>query len=742
MRKYLLFICLIFVSCSQTYLEETQDVVSINTRVSYNTLDTGIFIEWDTQWDFARVEILRGSVANQLTVFKHNLAQNQWLDIENMPGQDYYYKVAAYNSKDRLIGESDILKGYRSYRPYNQIVTPNGLKTYPARYSDKIEIFWAGDAQDAFRIYRSIGSDGIKTKIAEVSFDSIEELKFSDLDVEQGISYFYKISSVGKEEDGKISEKVSTESIEGSSKIAPKGVKTTTIVGGITLSWDEDIKAEYYQIFRSKTETGEYQMIVPFVKDEQYTDKNIPVIAGADIDGVYTYPSYYYQIKSFSKGQESGFSDPVIGHAIDPKDLLPAPTSFDVAVDKSSYSSELNLYNLTFSWDAVGDSGVTYLLSKIDDKGVSHPIDSTTSLTYSIPNEAFGSQWEYIVQAINNNAGDLPGAISSKNYNSATPAPPIILTITTNMRVDNTITNEVTKPMHVYFKTWKKVGGSLFKPIYDWVEDNRVIGAIKKEWVTESTVGNIDLTWNKQVDTEFVNYYTIYRRKQGESDFTKIVENIETLTHSDVNFTPEEYKGSGTGEDFKYPLYEYQITATFGVDESGPSVIELGSAINKTDILPAPAYLTIPGHWAKGSAVGSTSGLGGKNGAWLEGENSPDGAEKIVNKTGNQHLYLTWGKVDRATTYTVRHSRGSAQEGWVNNGNYFPTQSNNTATVQWFDNQTLGDHKTGLFTTSDGIGGYSKESASFDVGSINGNAGNLLGDMRGIWFEEPDTNPY
>ena len=722
MRKYLLFICLIFVSCSQTYLEETQNIIPINTRVSYDTLDTGIYLEWETQWDFARVEILRGSVANKLTVFKHSLAQNQWLDIENMPGQDYYYKIVAYNSKDRIIGESSTLKGYRSYRPYNQIATPHSLKTYPARYSDKIEIFWAGDDEDTFRIYRSDSLRGTSTKIAEVNFDSKEALKFSDHNVEQGKSYLYQISSVGKEENGDISEKISTESIEGSSKIAPKGAKTTTIVGGITLSWDEDSKAEYYQIFRSETETGEYQIIVPFVKDEQYTDKNLPNIAGSDIDGTYTYPLYYYQIKSFSKGQESGFSDPVIGHAIDPKDLLPAPTSFDVAVDKSSYSSELNLYNLTFSWDAVGDSGVTYLLSKIDDKGVIHPIDSTSLLTHSMPNEAFGSQWEYIVQAINNDAGDLPGAISSKNYTSATPAPPIIITITTNARTyetNNVHTNAgyVEVKSHVY-----------------WGSDTSMTGTVKKEWHVTSKTGNIDLTWDKQVESEVVSYYTIYRRKQGESDFTKIVENIETLTHSDKFFTPEEYQGSGTGDDFKYPLYEYQITATFGLDESGPSVIELGSAINPTDILPAPDYVSVPGHWADST---------GFNSSWKEGINSPKGIEKIVGEGGANHLYLAWGEVDRATTYRVRHSRGSAQGNWVNNSNY-PTTGSNKDSVQWYDNNSDGGvngKKTALYVGKDFLG-YSKNSASFDVGSINGNAGNQLGDVRGIWFDEPDKNPY
>ena len=729
MRKYLLFICLIFVSCSQTYLEETQNIVSISTRVSYDTLDTGIYLEWDTQWDFARIEISRGTKTDQLTVFKDKLAHNQWLDVENLPGQDYYYRVSAYNSKNRLIGESDIYKGLRSYRPYDQIVTPRSLDTDFAKYSDRIEIYWAGNAQDSFRIYRSESLDGVQTKIAEAGFNTIEELKFSDYNIQSGMSYFYKIASVGKEANGTVSEKMSTDSIEGSSKVAPKGVVTNTIVGGITVSWDEDIKAEYYQIYRSETEEGEFQLVAPFVKEEQYTDKTLPNMKGTDINGTYTYPSYYYKIKSFAKGNQSGFSDPVVGHAIDPKDLLPAPASFDVAVDKSSYSSELNSYNLTFSWDAVGDSGVTYLLSKIN-SGVTNVITTTSALTYSMPNEAFNSQWEYTVQAINNNAGDLPGAIASKNYTSATPAPPIIATITTNARTFITNIDTTHKNAHVYWNMGGETG-------------NHVAGTVKKEWNVTSEVGNIDLTWNKQVDSELVDFYTIYRRKQGETDFTKIAENIVVLTHSDI--TLPDYQGSVIDGEFKYPLYEYQITATFGIDESGPSIIELGSAINKADILPAPAYLTIPGHWANGSAIGNGGfGTGSK---WLEGENSPDGADQILNKGGNQHLYLTWGKVDRATTYRVRHSRGSAQENWYSNDEYYPAKNNNTSTVRWFDNQTTGDHKTGLFTAKDGIpwfGGYryQKDNASFDVGSINGAAGNILGDVRGIWFEEPDANPY
>ena len=734
MRKYLLFICLIFVSCSQVYLEETQDAVSIDATVSYDTLDTGIYLEWDTQWDFERIEISRGQTASQLTVFKDDFGQNKWLDIENVPGQDYYYKVSAYNSKNRIIGQSEVYKGHRSYRPYNQIVTPSNLKTYFAKYSDKIEIYWVGDVRDTFRIYRSDSFGGILTEIAEVSFKATEELKFSDYNAEQGTSYFYKVSSVGKEENGTVSEKISIDSIEGSSKIAPKSVKTTTIVGGIELSWESDEASEYYQVYRSETAEGEYELIVPFVLDTKYTDKNLPNIKGATIDGTYTYPLYYYKIKSLAGDQESEFSDSATGHAVDPADFLSAPKNFTLTLNKSSYP-----YTLDLSWAAVGRSASTYRLSKIKN-GVTNLISSTIGLTASIANEEFSSQLEYIVQAINNNAGGLPGDVASKIYTSSTPAPPKILTITTNARTfetNNLHTNEgyVGVESRVY---WKQSSWTIFdKPKYG----NELVGAVKKEWHVTSKVGNIDLTWDKQVESEFVAFYTIYRKKQGETTFKKIT-NINILTdedaliYSDTLFTSVEYKGSGTGDKFKYPLYEYQITATFGIDESAPSSVLRGSAINPADILPAPDYVSVPAHWANGTGFNTYPAV-----IWQTGDLSPKGAEKIAGKTGANHMYLVWGDVPGISTYRVRHSRGLAQENWVDNWNY-PVGGNNKWSVQWFNNNDTGVSMTGMYAYEDSIAWmYSKESTSFDVGSVNGNAGNLLGDVRGIWFTEPGVKP-
>ena len=754
MRKYLLFICLIFVSCSQVYLEETQDAVTINARVSYDTLDTGIYLEWDTQWDFARIEISRGTKANKLSVFKDNLAQNEWLDVDNVPGKDYYYRVNAYNSKDRIIGQSEVYKGHRSYRPYDQIIVPSDLKTYFAKYADKIEIYWVGNVQDTFRIYRSDSTGGILTKIAEVSFNSTEELKFSDYKMEQGKSYFYKVSSVGKEENGTISEKISADFIEGSSKIAPKSVKTTTIVGGIALSWESDEASEYYQVYRSETVEGEYKLIVPFVLDTQYTDKNLPNIKGANIDGAYTYPSYYYKVKSLAGDQESEFSDPVDGHAIDPADFLSAPKNFNLTLNKSSYP-----YKLTLSWDAVGRGATTYRVSKIDNKGETNAIaNNTSTLVLHMPNEEFSAQSEYIVQAINDNAGGLAGDVASKAYTSSTPAPPKILTITTNARTfetNNLHTNEgyVGVESRVY---WKQDSWTIFdKPKYG----NDLVGAVKKEWHVTSKVGNIDLTWDKQVESEFVAYYTIYRRKQGETAFKKIISvdpttnvdpstdkdtsidedtstDIKKLIYSDTLFTLAEYKGSGTGDKFKYPLYEYRITATFGIDESAPSSILVGSAINPADILPAPDYVSVPAHWANGTGFTTYPAV-----IWQTGDLSPKGAEKIAGKTGANHMYLVWGDVPGISTYRVRHSRGLAQENWVDNWNY-PVGGNNKWSVQWFNNNDTGVSMTGMYAYEDSIAWmYSKESTSFDVGSINGNAGNLLGDVRGIWFTEPGVKP-
>ncbi len=722
MRKYLFFIYLIFVSCSQTYIEETQDAVSINTRVSYDTLYTGVLIEWDTQWDFARVEISKGTEAKELSVLEDNLAQNTWLDTESIPGQEYYYKIIAYNSKNRIIGQSDVYKGLRAYRPYDQITTPSNLKTHFAKYTDRIEIYWIGDEHDVFRVYRSANLSDTPKEIAELSFDPSEELKYSDNDVESGTSYFYTISSVGKKADNTIAEKMSEGSpLEGSAKTAPKGTKTSTIIGGIELAWDDDNISEYYEIYRSETEIDEdYKLIVPFVKEEKYSDKNLPNITGTYKDGTFSYPLYYYKIKAFSKGQASGFSDPISGYAIDPADYLSAPENFTVAIDKSIYP-----YKLNFSWDAVGNDSTTYRLFKIDGKGITNILfDDITTLTHTIPNEEFNTQWEYIVQAINNDIGGFPGDLASKNYASSTPAPPKVLTISTNARIYETNVTMPNTETHIY---WNKKG-----------DKTSVTGVVKEEWHVTSKVGNIDLIWDKQVPSEFVAYYTIYKRKQGETEFKKIT-NVDTLTHSDKLFTPEEYKGATIGENFVYPLYEYQITATFGIDESAPSALLVGSAIDPSDILPAPDYVAIPFHWADGTGFGQWNSFWGVPRAmsFLQGANSPKGIDKVVsNKVTLNAMYLTWGEVlsENLSSYRVRYAQGTNREEWWAPKEYNASTKN---THVYINNE---EAETGLYLFGD-LGGYVKNSASFDVGSVNANAGNVLGDVRGIWFDEPDTKP-
>lgn len=165
--------------------------------------------------------------------------------------------------------------------------------------------------------------------------------------------------------------------------------------------------------------------------------------------------------------------------------------------------------------------------------------------------------------------------------------------------------------------------------------------------------------------------------------------------------------------------------------KSAPSTIESGSAINPSDILPAPDYVSIPAHWADGNGFGRAT--------WAKGHLSPKGVEKVVGLGGANHMYLTWGDVTLASTYRVRHSRGSAQDNWIENSEY-PANGTKKDSVQWFNNETTTESMTGLYVFSDWLG-YSVENASFDVGSINGAAGNLLGDVRGIWFTEPATKP-
>lgn len=725
MQKYLLFVILIFVSCSQAFIEETQDVVSMAVTVSYDTLDTGIYLEWENQWDFNRVEILRGTKESELSVFKYHLVQEKWLDEEALSGQIYYYRVQAYNSKNRIIGRSSTVKGYRAYRSVDQITVPDNLSTYEGQYTDKIQIFWAGNHEDTFRIYRSDLSDvNVDHFIKEVTFAENDELTYVDTEVTTPFAY-YKVAVVGKDTTGVAVVSMSVDNIKGTTKNAPivtASVQDISIPGMIKLEWGQDIYASYYEVYRSTVEDGEYELIAPLVTRESYQDANIPDLEGKGTGADFTYPSYYYKVKTISREGTPAFSDPAAGQATNPADILPAPKNMALVLDTSAYP-----YQLKISWNAPTRSGATaYKISQIDSSGHTNVIkDNFSGTIYVAPNEALNTYADFIVQAINHNAGNLSGKSSSITYLSVVPAPPVLLTVSTNTREIKATTNDVHVETHVYW--WGKTGGSWWKPTYGLLSS--MTGITTKEWTTKSTVGFIDLTWEQQDAPDSVGAYEIYRRKQGQAEFQKITTLDASVTSfRDDTLTSSELDEKTTGS-FAEVYYEYALKAVVADDQKTgfTALPQVGSAMDPADILKASSYLTIPMHWANKYGFQETIKEGGK---------SPKGIEKIDGwKVTYNRMFLTWDAVPGAGGYQSLHIKDG--------GDSWHTRSTEDTLLEYNNEATSAD-MTYMYVYEDGplAGGYTKNNSQFQVKAINKNANNIEGEARGIYFTEPDTKPY
>jgi len=704
MQRSLLICLFIFISCAQSFMEETQDAIPISLKVSKNTTDTGIILNWSTQWDFVKFIILRGMDSNNIKPIHNNIIQDKWNDITSISGKEYFYQIHAFNNKGRMIGRSDVIEGYRSYQNFSQVTPPFSFKASNNEFFDKIALYWYGEPNTTYRLYKSNQKNSSLILLTETN-----SIEYTDTNVLPGKIYYYKLVSVGQDENNNVLEKFRDNLlIQGSTSDSPTGLLASkqdiSILGGIKLQWNENPNTDYIKIYRADQKNTEYKLINDFVQSSFYIDKSLPKIKAENINGKYSYPQYSYKIKSVNNSKESDFSQSSDGWAVDPDDILPAP-KFTLKLDKKNYP-----YKITLNWspNIKIQKDQSYKIMSIKDNKTNIILNNTKDLSYTTENITFGTRIEYYAQVINTKIDSLLGEPSLISYLSSTPAPPKIITISTNAR--DHITNNINTNINT--------------TVY-WGNNNSesTVGMIKKYWTITSKTGFIKLAWKKSIETEMVNSYNIYRSKELKDNYIKI-ETINATEYKD--FILQNNQGKYENSKYVYPKYYYKVSANFSGQESKLSEVEIGMAIDPKDILPIPNYLSIPFHWANG--IGFREDI-------KKGKDSPKGIEQIVNTyVSANSLWLTWDQVINATDYQVKHSRGNEQKEW------YIHQNINKETKLLLGNEVSSQSLTGLYVFSD-FWGYSQENVSFEVAPINGKAGNLIGDQVGIWFTEPDTKP-
>ncbi|MGL4562389.1 MAG: fibronectin type III domain-containing protein [Brevinema sp.] len=333
MKKLLLSIIslFLFLACSKTYLEETKDVVHIKASTSSDIRTDGVLLFWETYWEFANYSIIRSSRLTNLSgrgreyLLKDNLIKDSYLDISAISGQDLYYKVLAYNKKGRLIGESDILKGFRKFPTISTVSPPQNITISDNEFTDRIELYWISAANDSLtRIYRRSNPNQSFIPIAD-----LQDRSYIDKNVEPNIVYTYKLSHLGLDSNGQLQEFFSSEH-SAQTLLYPNNISVSEYytgddgkgAGTILVQWEKNPKVDIYRIYRSEN-NKDFSVILPSTTKSYFLDSNLPHI----IRGDNTYPSYYYKIQALKNGSGSILSDSYSGIALLEKDLLPKPNS-------------------------------------------------------------------------------------------------------------------------------------------------------------------------------------------------------------------------------------------------------------------------------------------------------------------------------------------------------------------------------------------------------------------------------
>ncbi|MGL4561178.1 MAG: hypothetical protein ACRCV0_02660 [Brevinema sp.] len=692
--------------CSSSFLEEVKNIQDINLNVSYNTSYKSVVLSWDEQNFVSHYEILRGTSHNNLSPLYQKIITTELQDQSAFPSQKYFYQVKGYSSDNTLTARSKIKLGYRSYYPSDQVQPPLDVHSSYYKYRDKIQLNWVGNDDWVYRIYRSIKEDGTFIFIKDIMGTT-----FIDEDISTQYRFFYKIATLSQNNQKELIEKYFPTIIIGSRLVYPTGLKATqhnlNYPGQILLTWDSDPHVSSYQIYRSQEPDANYQMISYFVTNNKFVDSHLPSYKKHHNNSskTYQYPTYYYQIRSFKDGVVSEFSQTASGSAIDPQDILDPPTNLKIQLDKLK-----SPYYLNISWDVIPNASAYHVTICQD---LSTPSIITVHEPYlSIPAPLFNSKIDIIVQAFDIEFPEILGSKGIISYTRRIPSPPLDPNASSDLRIDTTNIIQTNAPTVIYVNN-----------------HYAVTGIVTKVWTIHSKVGMINVTWQPN-QNEIVDYYNIYRSSTRDSKYRLVGTNVDPH-FSDMSFSDSEYQLIQNNGTVSYPQYYYKITAVFLGEESSPSSVVVGSAIDPKDILPSPSYLSIPFHWASGTGYGDYFSTFSKT--IKQGSLSPVGINKITTlKERFNFLYTTWDTVFGTYYYRIKVSKGSALNHW--------RSKFTKMTYQRFNNENVNDG-TGLYLLSDFLG-YSQDTASFEVTPIKNNKGLLIdGETIGILFEEPQHSP-
>ena len=297
-----------------------------------------------------------------------------------------------------------------------------------------------------YHIYRT-GSDGVKTKIADVEGNS-----YTDRDVTAGSTYTYSINCsycfiTGNEEYTIDSSESTVCTVTVAKNTKPQNVKASAGDGQVTLTWDKVDGATGYAV---------YTYI-----DGKYTKVGSPRTNSFVATGLTNGTKYGFLVRAYVGGNWSMFTSADIVYAT-PASANVKPTNVKVAAADS---------RVVVAWDKLGGATNYIVYSYADGKYTKQCTTTSTSVT--IRGLTNGKKYGFLVRAYVNGSWST---FSSADIVYATPASANVKP--TNVKVAAADSRVVV--------AWDKLSGATNYIVYSYAD-----GKYTKQCTTTSTSVNI-----------------------------------------------------------------------------------------------------------------------------------------------------------------------------------------------------------------------------------------------------------
>ena len=240
-------------------------------------------------------------------------------------------------------------------------VNPPTNVGYMLQTSSIILMWSAGPASYQYKVEKSLVED-FSTDVEEFL---VEENSFTDSDIQIGVEYFYRVTSILGNEQSDPSEVISLMIVP-----APTGLAVTIQADeSVYLTWDNDDNATSYQIQRSRDPMFFGPSDFFTSTENNYTDTDLP----PGIRHYYRVSSYYGDYLSSSSQNVSAL-------------VVPAPVGVMATVDESSVS---------LSWGAVDIAEVSYVIDRATDSLFTADVEEFTSTENNFVDNSVEADIEY-----------------------------------------------------------------------------------------------------------------------------------------------------------------------------------------------------------------------------------------------------------------------------------------------------------------------------------------------------------